>query len=111
MADDNGVMGAAHPHARIIVTDIQVWGNAFANGTVPLAGTLRDSSGMRWSLTLVANYFSGSTRASVPTAYHLTTPLVLPVGSDLWVDLTSSTSLLTAFVDVDVQLIGRFVTP
>jgi hypothetical protein len=94
--DGDGMMDSQNPHVRVVVTDIQVEGDRTQ------VFELVDDQGWRWGL----NPSSASTGSGTAT-HHLTTPLVVPVGSGLGVKAGSGTSQFGN--PVRVSLIGRVV--
>ncbi|MHC4078927.1 MAG: hypothetical protein ACYST0_10870 [Planctomycetota bacterium] len=100
--DADGKMDTRHAFARLLVTDMQ----ALAGDTaMPFQVTLRDNVGKRWILRSVVG--GSNPRVFGPASAHLTTPLSIPVGSDLKVEIHN---LGSVEVTVDVNIIGRLVT-
>jgi len=113
--DKNGVRDTLNSTQRVYVTDMQInvaEGPYLADdGTI--TAILRDTGGQRWNLTPSSNYDGAGVgdRQFLPTVYRLETPLILPVGSDLRVDITNVTGAGDiGDRNVEVNLIGRVVT-
>ncbi len=95
--DGNGRMDTEHPFFRVLVTDMQC---TVHNPRGVSKVFLRDATGVRWDMTPGSN-----NSGLINDSFALTTPLVLPVGSDLNVEVRGSSSGVTA----RVSLIGRIV--
>ena len=96
----DGIMDTVDPHLTVMITDAQIWRQGFYGG--PMTAVIRDSSGSRWRLATTP---SAENSDNPNCEVHFSTPLTLPVGSDLWVDYEfhSSSGLL------NIHLIGRVV--
>jgi hypothetical protein len=93
--DGNGRMDTEIDAVRVLITDIQV----YATGVVyPLR--LKDSQGAIWELSLTGP----NNGIPLSASHHLSTPLALDVGSDLFVELGSSMN-----TTVSIHIIGRVV--
>ncbi|MHC4078562.1 MAG: hypothetical protein ACYST0_09015 [Planctomycetota bacterium] len=100
--DADGKMDTQHAFARLLITDLQT---AAERSYDEVRVVLRDNIGPRWR-------FGTALGGSNPPVYrpsnvHLTTPLSIPVGSDLKVDI-SNPGLNP--VTVQINIIGRLVT-
>lgn len=85
----DGRMDTTDPHVRVLITDAQIWPAGEA--------IIRDDSGNRWRLEA----WLGSDGS---TEVHFSTPIVLPIGSQLWVD-----SFFNNSPGFHIHLIGRVV--
>lgn len=92
--DGNQVMDTEHSWLRVMVTDLEIVNPQL----FPSTAWIRDSTGRRFAVS------TGELRAT-GAAQHvaLSTPIVLPVGSGLSVELTSGAP------GTEVHLIGRVV--
>ena len=94
--DNNGKMDTEHKGARVMITDIQIVGAARYDYV-----EIADSNGSRWRCILDRH---GSDTRHYEKSF--TTPLVLPVGSDLKLNYRA----LNSPTPFTVHLIGRLVT-
>ena len=92
--DNNGKMDTEYKGVRVMITDIQIIGGA--NVEFDIA----DSAGKRWNLPS----FSHNNRVFYEKSF--TTPLVLPVGSELKIEAVWPNNP-SRFI---VNIIGRLVT-
>ena len=100
--DTNGKMDTEYAFARVLITDMQV-----RSGWVPTSVLLLDNKGVRWDLTPSLRYYwSRADPGPVPAVFHLSTPLSLPVGSSLSVQVKTQAKADT----FTINLIGRLVT-
>jgi len=92
--DNNGKMDSEHKGARVLLTDIQIIGGG---GQFDIS----DSTGKRWHCIV-------ATHSPNVSFYEksFTTPLVIPVGSDLKIEYKA----LNSPDKFTVHLIGRLVT-
>ena len=98
--DNNGRMDTEYSNLRVLVTDVQLSTDR-SDGWIK--GTLSDSQRVRWHLSTI-----DSGRVMFRTyERHFSTPLMLPIGSELTVDLVSRSNRSEV---VRVNLIGRVVT-
>jgi len=94
--DNNGKMDTEHKGARVMITDIQIYGTARGD-TIDIA----DSSGKRWRC-IIDRY--GVDYRSYEKSF--TTPIVIPFGSDLKLEYSANHSAAR----FTVHMIGRLVT-
>ncbi len=102
----DGVMDTNEPGVRVLITDIQV---LMFQSTEPLGSVLSgtvnarvlDSGGERW---VIPPFREDAGSAFAHTKFE--TPLALPVGSDLTLELTKFTS---SDKPVKINIIGRIV--
>ncbi|MHC4078561.1 MAG: hypothetical protein ACYST0_09010 [Planctomycetota bacterium] len=97
--DADGKMDTQHAFARLLVTDMQA---ADSSGIMAVHVTLQDNIGSRWIFTTSQN-----AEVQSPSSVHLTTPLSIPVGSDLKVRISNPGNFP---VTVQINIIGRLVT-
>jgi len=95
--DGDGVMDTNDPKVKVVITDMQIRDMLLTSST-NVGAEITDSSGPRWFLSGVLYNTTGLPRVG-PQDVHLTTPIVLPVGSDLSVNGIGYTPTVT--------LIGR----
>jgi len=94
--DNNGKMDTEHKGARVMITDIQIYGTARGD-TIDIA----DSSGKRWRC-IIDRY--GADNRFYEKSF--TTPIVIPFGSDLKLEYSANNSAAR----FTVHMIGRLVT-
>ncbi len=109
----DGVMDTNEPGVRVLVTDVQVLALRPTSSTVGelpypdgMIVRLKDSTGSRWFLppSIVG---SGSSTVGLQTSVSFSTPLALPVGSDLSIELTRRRTNNPMLAEIN--LIGRIV--
>lgn len=99
--DGNGRMDTEDPELRVTVTDMQFVMPTGFQFFGAMTAWLVDSQGRRWALFVADQY---TPRTFQPQ--NLTTPLVIPHRSDLFVEITYDP---TAPSSVSVNLVGREV--
>ena len=109
--DGNGLMDTENPSLRVLITDMQVTMRA-GSGTgrgdpIPIIH-LQDGAGVRWNLTPIPHAGTQFDVLGVTTATHLATPLALPVGSDLTLEISNTDPNSRSRV-LAINLIGRVV--
>ena len=91
--DGNGVMDTEHSWLRVVITDLEIVNQSTAACTAWIV----DSTGRRFAVA------TGGWQAGGPVAHEaLATPIVLPVGSSLSVEMNGQPN-------TEVHLIGRVV--
>ena len=98
--DGNGQLDTRNPFVRVLITDMKVKVSVSPLTRVAIS----DGQGVLWDLTPL---YDSSNNAVADPAYHLTTPLVLPVDSVPTVILEPRSS--GSVSDVRLSLIGRVV--
>ena len=103
--DGNGVMDTNASNVRVLITEIQIVGlsSNLTHVSDAVVARILDSAGERW---IVPPYLLTNADASHNPYVSLRTPLALANGSDLFVELTRTT---TSNIDVHINLIGRVV--
>lgn len=92
--DGNNVMDTEHPWLRVVITDLAIVQVA---GPQPATAWIRDGTGRRFAVSTAPG-------ANSKAAEHvaLATPIVLPVGSPLTVEVVTGNTC-------EVHLVGRVV--
>ncbi len=99
--DGDGVMDTNDPKVKVVITDMQVR-DLRITGNSETGVELMDASGPRW---FQRSWNFNSLLQSDST--HFSTPIVLPTGSDLWLQTFDGGQATNASWTPTVTLIGR----
>lgn len=95
--DKNGKMDTELTGARVLITDILI---QLEGSSGLVKAVIKDSQGVRWAVRWLTPSIGNATGSE-----HLVTPIALPIGSDLRVELTTNTA-----GRAHINLIGRLVS-